>query len=532
MQERLKQLPKRLLELWNKYTSKQKTIIVSVLCGLIAALAILIMLLNKTNYVTLTTFDTTTIATGVVKLLDENSIKNKLLDDKLTVEVDAKRQTDAIVLVSQSKLEESGFGIEDLLSTSISTTNGERLTRSHLYLQSNLKKEIEKTKGVEEASINYVPRDSSTTILSTQKDTPASVFLVTNQQFDKIHAPESIAVMVAYALGNSSTDAIRIVDQYGITLYEGPKEEGEMSLDEVLSFKEELNESYKNLVFAGFAINGYTLTEVMPSLTINMDKKEVYTERHYPDNPDNDQGYYLHYESNSATGSSASGDIPGTDSNDEPDYYLVDSSGGNSTLDSMSADYQLNKQITQEIYETGVVDKTTSSISIVAKRIIETSEEKLQANGLLTEEVNYTQFKLLHSEQEKTETSEDLYDMVAKATGIDLENIHITTYDQYKFVEKLKTPINWEFILTIVLAVLILAFLAYVVFRGMKPVEVTEVEPELNYSEILAEHGANASLDDVEFGEKSETRILIEKFFDENPEAVAQLLRSWLSDDY
>ena len=66
----------------------------------------------------------------------------------------------------------------------------------------------------------------------------------------------------------------------------------------------------------------------------------------------------------------------------------------------------------------------------------------------------------------------------------------------------------------------------------MAPVEVSEVEPELNYSEILAEHGNNASLDDVEFGEKSETRVLIEKFFDENPESVALLLRGWLNDDY
>ncbi|MGN1084168.1 MAG: flagellar M-ring protein FliF, partial [Lachnospiraceae bacterium] len=64
MQERLKQLPKRLLELWNKYTSKQKTIIISVFSGVVLALAILIVLLSRTKYVTLSTFQTTTVATG------------------------------------------------------------------------------------------------------------------------------------------------------------------------------------------------------------------------------------------------------------------------------------------------------------------------------------------------------------------------------------------------------------------------------------------------------------------------------------
>ena len=32
--------------------------------------------------------------------------------------------------------------------------------------------------------------------------------------------------------------------------------------------------------------------------------------------------------------------------------------------------------------------------------------------------------------------------------------------------------------------------------------------------------------------EKSETRKMIEKFVDENPEAVASLLRNWLSEDW
>ncbi len=532
MQERLKQFPKRLLEIWNKYTSKQKTLIISVFSAVVMALAVLVMLLSRTKYVTLSTFDTTTVATGVVSLLNENNIKNKLLPDNRTVEVDQKRQTDAIVLVSQSDLEKTGFGIKDLLNTSISTTNGERLLRSHLYLQSDLKNQIEDMVGVEEASINYVPKDSSTTILQSQKDTPASVFLRINNDFDKTVTPEAIAVLVAYALGNSTTEQIRVADQYGRVLFDGPKDESDLSQDEVTAFKKSFTDAYRNLVYVGFVASGYELTEVMPSITVNMDKKEVYTERIYPDDPDREQGYYSHYETYSATGSSTSGDIPGTDSNDEPDYMLVNAGGGNSTIDSSSADYVYNKQISNEVYETGVVDKATSTISVVATHILEYTEEELRRLELLSEEMDYEQFKLTHREPMRTEPSDELYEMVEKATGIDRENIHISTYQQYHFIDKESKPLDWEFILTIVLAALIMVFLIYVVFRGMKPVEVTESEPELNYSEILAEHGANASLDDVEFGEKSETRILIEKFFDENPESVAQLLRSWLSDDY
>jgi len=454
------------------------------------------------------------------------------LDDQLTIEVDEERQTDAVVLVAQSDLEDSGFGPEDLLNTSISTTSGERLIRSQLYMQSDLKKDIEDMVGVDKAEINFVLQDSSTTILTAKKDTPASIFLTINDKFDAENTPEAIAVLVAYALGNSSTEEIRIVNQYGVLLYNGPVDEEEMTEDDIALFKKNIYDAYENLVYAGFLACGYEMTEVMPAITVNMDKRETYTERYYPDNPDMEQGYFSHYESYSASGVTGEGDIPGTDSNDEIDYMLVNGLGGSSSIDSESIDYIYNKQITNEIYETGVVDKDASSISVVATRILEYTEADLELEGLVNEEMTYEQFKLLNKEPTKTEPSEDLYLMVSKATGIAVENIHITTYDQYHFVEIEEEPVDWEFILTIVLAVLILAFLIYVVFRGMSPVEVTEVEPELNYSEILAEHSGNASLDDVEFGEKSETRILIEKFFDENPESVAMLLRTWLNEDY
>ena len=65
----------------------------------------------------------------------------------------------------------------------------------------------------------------------------------------------------------------------------------------------------------------------------------------------------------------------------------------------------------------------------------------------------------------------------------------------------------------------------------MKPAEVVETEPELSVERLLATTRENQSLEDIEFGEKSETRKMIEKYIDENADAVAALLRNWLSDD-
>ena len=66
----------------------------------------------------------------------------------------------------------------------------------------------------------------------------------------------------------------------------------------------------------------------------------------------------------------------------------------------------------------------------------------------------------------------------------------------------------------------------------MKPAEVVEVEPELSVEALLATTKENQTLDDIEFSDNSAAKMQIEKFVDENPEAVAALLRNWLNDDW
>ena len=127
---------------------------------------------------------------------------------------------------------------------------------------------------------------------------------------------------------------------------------------------------------------------------------------------------------------------------------------------------------------------------------------------------------------------EELVSVIAMSTGIPEDNITLITYDIYQYTPKEEVARDWTFYLQILLAVILIAFLLFVVFRGMAPVEVTELEPELSVEQLLATTKENQSLEDVEFSEQSETRKMIEKFFEENPEAVAQLLRNWLNEDW
>ena len=61
-----------------------------------------------------------------------------------------------------------------------------------------------------------------------------------------------------------------------------------------------------------------------------------------------------------------------------------------------------------------------------------------------------------------------------------------------------------------------------------------ELEPELSVETLLqtTKENEEENLEDIGFKEKSEARVLIEKFVEEKPEAVASLLRNWLNEDW
>ena len=85
----------------------------------------------------------------------------------------------------------------------------------------------------------------------------------------------------------------------------------------------------------------------------------------------------------------------------------------------------------------------------------------------------------------------------------------------------------------IIIAVLIFALLGYVVFRSTRVQKVEELEPEISVESLLDSTAmARESLDDIGYNEKSDVRLMIEKFVDENPDAVASLLRNWLNEDW
>jgi flagellar M-ring protein FliF len=174
-------------------------------------------------------------------------------------------------------------------------------------------------------------------------------------------------------------------------------------------------------------------------------------------------------------------------------------------------------------------------MALTFRKAIQVSEESLEEAGEL-ENTTFDRYVETHQNNLTEVTDQDEIDalkqLFSDASGIAVNNISLRVYEETLYIPKpVEESMNFSLILEILLAALIVGLLLFVVFRAMKPVETIETEPELSVERLLATTRENQSLEDIEFGEKSETRRMIEKYIDENAESVAALLRNWLNDD-
>lgn len=194
-----------------------------------------------------------------------------------------------------------------------------------------------------------------------------------------------------------------------------------------------------------------------------------------------------------------------------------------------------SQEITRRKSDGGKVDLENSSISVVATSYVVYDENALKADGTL-DDISFDEFVAENSSRVKTTVDDEFYNMVANATGIARDNITIVAYDVPFFKYASSGGRDLADYLQIVLAVLIFGLLGFVVFKSTRKQQEQEIEPELSVENLLEttrnSEMADDSLQDIGFSEKSETRILIENFVTDNPEAAASLLRNWLNEEW
>lgn len=532
MPEQVQKILNRVLEWWKKFNTKQKALLASIAAVIIIALVILAVVVSQPNMVLLVQCDTTSEAGSVKDLLDsDSSITYEMSSDGLTFYVEEDDKATASILLGTNGVPTSSPSIDDVFDGGFSSTEADKTKKYKVYLQQYYAEQLEMLSVVEKASVTLDLPDDDGTILSRNEEAYAAVILSLNGTMEEEQA-QGIARYIATQLGNDSTDNITILDSNMNVLFSGGDSDttvGTASTQLALRQKTENNiKSAVRDVLVGSSV--FDHVEVASKLDMNFDQRRETEINYYaPDGQTNGMIYQQStYESESEGGAAAT---PGTDSNDDTTYVLEDNEYTSSTISDQSTTYQNDQKVTDVTSAIGTINYDDSSIAIVAKNYILYDEDVLEASGAL-DDMTFDEYIAANSEPVRIDVDDDYFTLVANATGFPVESISIIAYNEPVFQYSSNDRSLTDY-LPILLAVLIFVLLGYVVFRSTRKEKEAEMEPELSVESLLeSTKETQESLADIGYNEKSETRILIEKFVEENPEAAASLLRNWLNEDW
>ncbi len=534
MPENVQNIINKVKEWWKKFSIKQKTLLISITAVIILALVILAAVMSQPKMVTLITCENATQASQVKNLLDGEGIDADISQDGLTFSVNSKDEANASILLGANEIPTEGYSIDNVFDGSFSTTESDKNKKYQLYLEKKFEDQLATISNVQSASVSLsIPEDDGT-IITMNQETYASVILQLNGEMGEEQAA-GIAKFIATEVGNDSTDNILLIDSDGNVLFSGGDTSTAIgTANSQLSVKSKAENMVKSEVKdVVLGTDVYDNVEVGLNLVMDFDTEE-YTNHHYYLDEGQEQGYL---DSRSTFESEATGGeagVPGTDSNDaDTTYVLPDSEIQSSSTSEVKENFLPSEEITRKNSDGGKVDLENSSISVVATSYVVYDEKALKADGTL-DNITFDEFVAQNSDRVKTTVDDEFYDMVSNATGIARENITIIAYDVPFFKYASASGRDIADYLQIVLAVLIFALLGFVVFKSTRKQQEQAIEPELSVESLLetTREAVQDELEGIGFSEKSETRILIERFVDENPEAVAALLRNWLNEEW
>lgn len=533
MPEQIQAIINRILDWWKKFTRRQQVLIVSISAVVIIAFVILAYVITRPTMVQLIACKDGTQASSVKQLLEDESIGYETSKDGFTFYIDEKDMATANILLGSNEIPTSGYSMSDVIDGSFSTTEADKEKRYQLYLETRFSEYLESLSMVDSAKVTLnLPKEDGT-IISQQQDAYASVILELNGPMSA-EVANSIAKYIATELGNDGTENVFIMDKNGNTLFEGGDNSSTSAnvatnQDARDKAKESIAKEVKDVINE---TNYYDSVEVAINLDMNFDENS-YVDYHYYVDEGQTQGYLDSETGKNSTSTSGSGGVPGTDSNDDDTTYVTnDGTQTESSTEEFTKDYLPSETITTHKDEIGKVNRDESSISVACKTYAIYNQDKMEADGTLEKlGMTFDEFVAANSERVQTEVPEGFVELVSKATGFSASNITIIAYEIPMFQYSDGSGINITQIVQILLAALIFLMLGFVVFRSLRSEEEEPVEEELTIDELIAST-KEEELEDIGYQEKSEARLLIEKFVDEKPEAVAQLLRNWLNEDW
>ena len=538
MPDRIRELLNSIAEWWKKFTKKQQMIMISSLLVVLVAVGILSFALTRPKMAIIKICENASEASTVQTLLKDAGIYHEISSDGMTFTIREKDSSAANILLGSNAIRTEDEALKEILSGSLSTTEADKAKLYKEYEEKRMARDLETLANVDKATVTLdIPQEDGTLIAS-EKESFAEVFLTLNGEMSEEQAL-GLARMIATGLGNKTTDNISIMDSNLNLLYSGGM--GELATASgmtasQLSYQQKFENKVKGDIKSVLLGTGqYQGVEVGINLPLNFGKKTTKL-KEYDIAEGRDQGFLDRDQTYDESTTSGNAGVPGTDANGEDgNYMLQDDERTEQIISDSSRDYLVNETLTSEEEGMGNILYENASVGVTLKTYVKYDEDALRRDGTL-DDTTFEEYRAQIEGQgvQRQNVDAEVIDVIAKATGIDAERISVIAYQEPLFIPSSGSGRTFSDYLEILLAVLIFALLGFVVFMSTRKEKAPELEPELSVETLLQTTKENEedNLEDIGFKEKSEARVLIEKFVEEKPEAVASLLRNWLNEDW
>ncbi len=523
MPEGIKKLLDKVKSFWNDLEKGQKTRIFIMAGVLIAAVVVTLILTLRVEYVPL--FDSTEDIDlqPVVNYLTENNISYKKGQNQIYV--DSKRKADVEFDLSTQGLVSPEVTFADTWGKlSLTATEGDKENLWKNYLTNDLVYKLKKFENVETATVQYSKPEKTYWVSSEAENQKGSAYVMLKTK--KALTPDQVdaaAKVVAASLGIPA-DRITIVDHnlnplsrdYDQTELVKASTQDEMRRQRQLELENKVYDFFK----IGVAQNEFFDTmSVSANAVLDFDTLKSSSTKY--GRPIEDEDAVLNEEilKESLTNGDA-GDIPGTDTNPQgTTSYQIDEEGNSQyDKDHTVKEYIYNQTNEQAEKAVGklINEQSTMSISLWYGNRIQ------NADGLTQEYMN--------------QVRQSAY----AATGVPMENITISiqklaaeTVPETTFMDTVTLLFDqFGFYALMLILLVVMVITAMPRKKVVQSVEAAALEAAAAGSAGTAPSESGEELLDINLQEQSELKKQIEKFVQQNPDAVAQLLRNWIAEDW
>ncbi|MES2201113.1 MAG: flagellar basal-body MS-ring/collar protein FliF [candidate division FCPU426 bacterium] len=536
MNEYFRQLMDQFNSAWQRFNAVQKTIVVLIPALLLAGLMTLVFWSSRPKYRTLYSRLTPKDAGVLVDKLKSDGVPYRIGGDGTTIEVSEDKVYETrLALASQNLPMGSGVGFEIFDKTSFGITDFNQQVNYQRALEGELERTLGALDEVERPRVHLVlPKPSL--YESKQRDATASV-LLTMKSRASLRADQirGVVSLVAASVEGLDKKNVTVVDSFGTVLSDVIKDEladeanptpGAISgtrlmkeADSQLQVQKQFEHEIERRVSGMLdKVLGPNRAAIRVSAELNFDHKEQNSEIYEP--VVNNQGIVRSSQRKLESSSGVStlpGGIPGTESN-IPGYQNYAAAAGNSnyTRNEETTNYEINKKVARIIEAPGTVKRVSVAVMV-------DSLQPQQIDSIRAAVIAAAGLDLIRGDQ------------------VAVENISFDTSfnrnQQLAQVQAEKQEL-WTNLMKGVFVLLLVIFLQLVLRSILKP-RVVRVQERLirEIGRGEAEPPAEIEMDPAvaaaaaEEQRKAELRQQVANLAREKPQAIALLIRRWLSEE-